>query len=334
MEVIMSFKKISLLFLMINGFVSLFAMEPHPLNSNANQATSYLDLLPKELLCELTKFTGFKHQPECAFWLNQDRVIHKNKIENAELEDWYIKTRNEIVYGHSSLKILDHKMRLEDKNGNEIITFAKPNLGRIKSAFVNSDISKTIITLDFSRNAYLWDLHSNICVAVLTHDNNVMSASFSSDGSSIITIGVNGAVSLWDFKGRCLIRFPSCLNELNTRCLETKAIVVNPDGDKIFGMVGYYELVAVDLEIPKYLASIDSKTALFLQYAYECHKNDMPLDLTKDDNKRIFESLPPRLQETILKSKNLVVKVKENWRKAATWALAFGIDLAAISYKL
>ncbi len=71
----MSFKKLILSFLAINGFVSLSAMEPNPLH--ISNAQSYLDLLPAELLCNLNQFRNFKGTHECEAWLLRDIVYHK-----------------------------------------------------------------------------------------------------------------------------------------------------------------------------------------------------------------------------------------------------------------
>ncbi len=153
MEVIMSFKKLNLLFLMISSFISLSAMAPHPLNVNSNRISSYLDLLPNDVSCELNKFRGFRCQSGCAFWLKKDIEFHK------EDDPFIISDCSHIKVGDKHLALQKSKNEIEiwHNESNTCIKYLK--IDQLQSFKI--DEAGNYLLLNTREGIYLYDIEND-----------------------------------------------------------------------------------------------------------------------------------------------------------------------------
>ncbi len=229
----MLFKKLSLLFLMISGFNALSAMEPRPLDLQTNQTTSYLDLLPKELLYELTKFNGFKYTPECAFWLQKDIEFHKEDMPEEV-------AKGSLIYLGSK-----YFFKSEYENKNELWDISRKECIRIipcSNLLVNiwPNSTDTYLLIEEQENdkndiIKLYDIENEQEIILYNSANDILELddeqleiiNFSSDGSKCMIRYSKGTIAIFDLKlGKLINKFKRTIVDAIDCC-------INEDGTKL-----------------------------------------------------------------------------------------------------
>jgi len=135
------------------------------------------------------------------------------------------------IFSPDKSKILttssDNIMRVWDLKGNLINQFqiGIDQKDRVGNASFSFDGSKIIIT-SWSGIAQIWDINGNLIANLDGHQNNILSASFSSDNSKILTTSYDTA-QLWNTQGNLITKIKGHLGGFS------------PDGSKIATVNSY-----------------------------------------------------------------------------------------------